>query len=106
MSEVDGSSFLPIGSVVVLKDGNMPLMIFGRVQQALEDGCIWDYAAVPYPEGNSDKDHTYLFNRDQVDKLLFIGFQTEIEERLQSYLLRREAGEDVGPWPEEGRAVL
>lgn len=90
---------LPIGSVVLLTGGEMPLMIYGRAQRAVADGQMWDYVAVPYPEGNSDREHTYLFNRTQIRKLLFIGFHTEVEEQLRGYLMRRERGEDVGAWP-------
>ena len=87
---------LPIGSVVLLEGGDMPLMIFGRAQTAVDDGRFWDYAAVPYPEGNSDREHTYLFDRGQVRELLFVGFQTEAEEELADHLARIERGEDTG----------
>lgn len=76
-------SWLPIGSVVTLKEGTMPLMIFGRCQIAISDGVQWDYIAVPYPEGNSNERHTYLFNREQVDELLFTGYQTPAEKKMR-----------------------
>ena len=44
---------LPIGSVVMLKNGTKPVMIFGYLQKSsLRPGEIADYVGVPYPEGN------------------------------------------------------
>ena len=70
---------LPIGSVVLLKGGEKRLMIYGRKQLDSETQNQWDYVACLYPEGNIDASHTYLFNRDQIEKVYFIGFQ-DIEE--------------------------
>ncbi len=44
-------TYLPIGSVVTLKDGGRPLMITGRSQRNAADNTLWDYSACLYPEG-------------------------------------------------------
>lgn len=54
---------LPIGSVVFLEGGHMPLMVFDRTRTAIGNGRFWDYAAVPYPEGSSDREHACLSSR-------------------------------------------
>ena len=42
----------PIGSVVKLRNGIRPLMIFGIKQTNLETNEEYDYIGVLYPEGN------------------------------------------------------
>lgn len=37
-------SFLPIGSVVILGGGSVPVMIYGRKQAAIVDGKEWGEA--------------------------------------------------------------
>lgn len=68
-------SYLPLGSVVLLKGGKKRIMIYGRRQKAVETGKIWDYIGCPYPEGNIDANFMYLFNNEQIEQIYFIGFQ-------------------------------
>jgi hypothetical protein len=82
--------WLPIGSVVILQGGNVALMIYGRKQRQLGTDTPWDYIACPYPEGNLDDEHTYLFNDEQIDKVLFVGFQTPEEFQLVDFLNKVE----------------
>jgi hypothetical protein len=78
--------WLPIGSVVLLEDGVKPIMIYGRKQAQVDAELCWDYIACPYPEGNLDPEHTYLFNNENIDKVLFVGFQTPQEFDLVDYI--------------------
>ena len=71
-------NLLPIGSVVMLKEAEKPLMIYGIRQYDTADESIeYDYIGVPYPEGNIGDDFTYLFNHADIDKVLFNGYETE-----------------------------
>lgn len=79
---------LPLGSVVMLKGGETPLLIYGRAQMAQEDGSVWDYIGCPYPYGHIDANHTYLFNHDQINTLMFIGYQTPAEEKMQKLIVQ------------------
>lgn len=69
--------WLPIGSVVKLAEDGKPVMICGRAQKERETGKLWDYSACFYPEGTIAPEKTILFNREHVQTLLFIGYQTE-----------------------------
>lgn len=71
--------YLPLGSVVLLKDSNKRVMIYGRQQKAVDTGEEWDYLACLFPEGNLSKDYRYVFNHDQIAAVFFVGFQ-DIEE--------------------------
>ena len=44
-------NLLPLGSIVVLKNGYKKLMIIGRKQIQQSENKIWDYLGVLYPEG-------------------------------------------------------
>ncbi|MCI9292249.1 MAG: DUF4176 domain-containing protein [Erysipelotrichaceae bacterium] len=72
-------NLLPVGSVVLLKDGDKRLMICGRIQAKAKEDTIYDYSACLYPEGIISADAMYFFNRDAIEMVYFIGFQ-DLEE--------------------------
>jgi len=78
--------YLPIGSVVILKDGEKSIMIYGRKQIHSESGNEYDYVACLYPEGNLNDDFTYLFNHDQIRETLFTGFVNDDEKAFTDML--------------------
>ena len=65
---------LPLGSIVILKDGDKKLMIYGRAQLAAETKEPFDYVACFWPEGNLDVEHTYLFNHSDVATVAHRGY--------------------------------
>lgn len=67
--------FLPIGSVVLLKNSQKRIMIVGVKQKQVGTEKVWDYSACLYPEGIIDPQKLYLFDADQIERLYFIGFQ-------------------------------
>ena len=82
--------YLPIGSVVLLKEGTKRLMIYGRKQKDMEREEVWDYIACLFPEGNLDSSHTYLFNHEQIERVFFLGLQDEEELEFAEKYLREE----------------
>ena len=72
--------YLPIGTVVILKDGEKPLMINGFCVNPPEEenlSTVYDYSACFYPEGLITLDNTLVFNHEDIDKVLFEGYETE-----------------------------
>lgn len=81
--------FLPIGTVVMLKGGRKPVMItsfcvlpLGKIYD--QHGEVdkrkvhyFDYGAVFYPEGFLRSDRSFVFNHEQIDKVLFQGYLSE-----------------------------
>jgi len=67
--------YLPIGSIVLLKEAEKRIMIIGFAQEEAETGKIWDYSAVLYPEGMFELDNFFFFNADQIQAIFFMGFQ-------------------------------
>ena len=67
--------YLPIGSVVLLKDSTKRVMIVGLRQEQVDSGKVWDYSACLFPEGIIDPDKLFLFDEGQIQRLYFIGHQ-------------------------------
>lgn len=68
-------NFLPIGSVVLLKDGGKRLMITGYLQKEVKTGKVWDYCACAFPEGVLNAGEAIVFNDEQITNLFFMGLQ-------------------------------
>ena len=65
--------YLPIGSVVLLKNGKKKVMIYGRRQRRVVDvDKEYDYLACLYPEGNIDE--------DSIDQVVFRGYSDDEED--------------------------
>ena len=89
--------FLPIGTVVVLKGGKRELMIMaycivpngdiydknGKVEN---QGKMFDYGACFYPEGMVTSDQLFAFNHDQIDKICFMGYETDNQKEISKVL--------------------
>ena len=71
--------YLPIGTVVMLKNATKRLMIIGFCMQAQKDDetIRFDYAGCLYPEGVIDTNGLPLFNHDQIDKIYNEAFSDE-----------------------------
>ena len=78
--------YLPLGSVVLLKDGYKEIMIYGRLQTHATTGKLYDYVACLYPEGNISPEFTFMFNHEQIREVLFVGYQSEKEAEFSKEL--------------------
>lgn len=78
--------YLPIGSVVLLQGGNQPLMIYARAVY-FDSGETRDYMSVLYPFGYITDDEVYSFDHYEIEKVLFMGYENEDEQKVNEYLL-------------------
>ena len=62
--------YYPIGTVVTLKEGNRPIMIYGRKQIQERENILWDYVACLYPEGNIGDEYTFFFQQEEIGQVL------------------------------------
>lgn len=76
---------LPIGSVVLLEEGQKRLMIYGVRQTEQETQEEYDYIGVVYPEGNMGQGTQFLFNHDQIKEVYFKGYN---DEERQDFIKR------------------
>lgn len=65
-------TWLPVGSVVTLKDAEKPVMVAGFMVRA-SNGDAWDYLGYPYPEGRRNSQDLF-FNRNQIAAVGQVGF--------------------------------
>ena len=69
--------YLPIGSVVKLKNNNKPIMITGYYSvEYANDLEIYDYSGCAYPEGVMIKSSYCSFNQSDIKEVLFEGYKT------------------------------
>ena len=76
---METKTYLPIGSVVLLKNGKKRVMIYGRKIKANGEETVYDYLGCLYPEGALSSKNVILFNHEQIQMVYFIGFQ-DLEE--------------------------
>ncbi len=81
-----GFPFLPVGTVVMLKEGERPVMIAGVMEQDGSTGRLWDYMGYPYPEGRQDATKDHFFDRDMIASVLQFGFTDMQAVGFQVYL--------------------
>lgn len=65
---------LPVGSIVRLKEAKKRLIIIGIAQVKPDENKLFDYLAVPYPEGFLGEDANFLFQHEDIDSVDFTGF--------------------------------
>lgn len=83
---------LEIGTIIYLKGGTQKLMILNRgaiIQKDNQD-IVYDYSACVYPIGFSPE-HTYYFNEENIDKIVYRGFRDEDEERFEEMYMEWKA---------------
>ena len=88
MKQID---YLPMGTIVVLKNGFKKLMIFGRRQKHIESGEEYDYIACLYPEGNIKSNMSILFNEEDIQEVIHMGYSDEDEKRYKEKYLKAES---------------
>lgn len=78
--------FLPLGSIVLLKDAKRYVVVIGYT--VVEEGSkeVWDYLGCAYPIGVVDPTKNLLFNKDQIKEVIFTGFRDEEGRRFRNKL--------------------
>lgn len=70
---------LPLGTIVKLKEETDKIMIVSRLVRKERNGEIFDYCGCLVPQGIQNPNNVVIFNHEDVNRLLFIGFQDEQE---------------------------
>lgn len=92
MKEALKIPYLPLGSVVLLKNARKRIMIYGRKIQAQGEEKVYDYVGCVYPEGVLGNKDVLLFDHNQIQLVYFIGFQDIEELAFRSKLHEAEEG--------------
>ena len=85
MEEKQQDNMLELGSVVILKAGEQPLMVIARGSLYNNNGTIgyFDYMACPYPGGYMGGD-VFFFNQEDVKEILFRGYHEKMEDQFRA----------------------
>ena len=89
--------FLPIGTVVLLKNGKKEVMITSYCifpnnieikngKEVKPEKKIYEYGACIYPEGILDSNTEFALNHDQIEKICHMGYETETQKELSDIL--------------------
>ncbi|MFS0905939.1 DUF4176 domain-containing protein [Priestia aryabhattai] len=93
MNNLNKNTLVPIGSVVKLYNVRKLVMVYGRNQKQASSEEIFDYVAVPYPEGNITDEYNVFFNRNMIETIEHVGMQSETElkmrEKIESDIMIR-----------------
>ncbi|MDR6865509.1 hypothetical protein J2Y69_000091 [Microbacterium resistens] len=79
----ESRSFLPLGSVVILKGSVKKLLVVSR--GSIVEGEFFDYGAFLFPEGMIDTNIAY-FNHDDILKNVFEGYRDTDDELVLEIL--------------------
>lgn len=80
--------FLPIGTVVLLKNAEKRIMITGFASMSPETGNkIFDYSGCVYPEGFISYNEVCVFNHEQIDKVFYKGLVDDEEVNFKKELV-------------------
>ncbi|GAB2024482.1 DUF4176 domain-containing protein [Lactovum odontotermitis] len=79
------NTFLPIGSIVILKGALKKLMIVNRA--SVLEGKYFDYGAILYPEGLIDDNLAY-FNQEDILKVVFEAYTDDDDVLMVEQLVQ------------------
>ena len=97
--------YLPIGSVIKLKNNNKSIMITGYYSvEYARDLEIYDYSGCAYPEGVMIKSSCCSFNQSDIKEVLFEGYKTVEYKTLTNGL--NEIDEEIMTGGEPQEIVL
>lgn len=83
---MNNEKFLPIGTVVRLKEAENCLMVTGFCVKKDEEEKIYDYIACMYPQGIISPDLNFLFDHVDIEEILFLGFSNDLEKEYKKAL--------------------
>jgi len=69
--------FLPVGSIVLLKEAKRKVVVIGYAIKEVDNTKIWDYLGAPYPIGVISSEKNLLFDKTDIDDVYFLGYQDD-----------------------------
>lgn len=86
---------LPIGTVCILKDVKKKIMIIGHLARLYKfKNKVYDYMGCLYPEGFFSSDKNMLFNKEDIEKVLYKGYIDDEQQKLFAEIERIKSNLD------------
>lgn len=74
--------YLPIGSIVKMKGSKQKVMVTGLQSiRATEPNRVYDYIGVIYPMGYLSSAYQVLFDNEEIEETVFVGYSDELRDR-------------------------
>ena len=89
-------NYFPLGTVVLLKEATKSLIIIGIMQQD-DEGNVYDYIACMFPEGYIDDETFFLFNQEDIEKVIFVGCINAESQTYMELLKAQELEAEIKP---------
>lgn len=86
--------YLPLGSVVLLKNSKKRVMIIGYKSKVSDNDKVWDYSGCLFPEGVINANKLFVFDDSQIERLYFLGLQDTESMTFLNVLSEADAKED------------
>ncbi len=75
--------YLPIGTVVLLKEATKRVMITGYASISPDTGDkVFDYSGCIFPEGFFDYNQVCVFDHEQIDEVFYKGLEDDEEKEF------------------------
>ena len=87
--------YLPIGSVVRLKNAKKNVMITGYLVKY--DDKIYDYTCCLFPGGIVSLNDVLVFNHDEIEEIYYLGYRNESYKKLNECIIKSKIG-DINEW--------
>lgn len=79
--------YLPLGSVVLMKEAKKRVMITGYAVKSPESGDkLWDYIGCLWPEGMISSDRNLLFDHENIQQIFAVGYVDEEQKKFMDVL--------------------
>ena len=87
MSEIP-NKFLPIGTIINLKDSPVKIMITGFTAMKDDDSeTVYDYIGCAYPIGFIGNDKMLVFDHEDIEKVYHLGYSDSEEKGFRELLI-------------------
>ena len=83
---VKWNGFLPLGSIVLLNGSDKRMQIIGQIQADATTHEVYDYAAVPFPEGYIDENELAMFQHEDIRLINAIGHLDDSEWEMLAHM--------------------
>lgn len=85
---VKWNGLLPLGSIVLLNGSDKRMQIIGQIQADAATHEVYDYAAVPFPEGYIDENELAMFRHEDIRLISAIGHLDDGEWAMLAHLAK------------------
>ncbi len=97
--------YLPVGTVVLLRNGTKRVMINGFcTMDAAHPEKVYDYSGVLFPEGSLSSDQTLLFDHSQIIRVDHLGLDDAEEREFKVKLNQIVAANNASQAPQGAQA--